>query len=173
MQSSPASLSSFTSQRTTIDPLTLSDSTFILKLVNTKGWLENIGDRNIHDESDAANYIHKILNNANTKYWVVRIKESQDPIGILTLILRDQLDYHDFGFAFLPEYNNKGFAFEASKVILEALLNSGDFPAIIAITIPQNTASVRLLSKLNFNFEKEITYNNEVLRQYKTSRTGI
>jgi RimJ/RimL family protein N-acetyltransferase len=161
---------SFETERTSARPLNLDDCAFILELVNTKGWLSFIGDRNIHSETDARFYVQRMLDNPDITYWVVRLREKTIPIGIITLIQREYLDFFDIGFAFLPEYTHQGYAFESSALVLSSLLNSGEYPVILATTIPQNTDSVKLLSKLNFNFEKEISINKEVLHLYRVSR---
>jgi len=85
--------------RLLIEPLQSSDHPFILDLVNTPGWLEFIGDRNLHSVSEAIVYINKIINNPSIKYWVIKLKESAIPIGIVSFIKRDYLQFHDIGFA--------------------------------------------------------------------------
>ena len=91
-------------ERLYLESLTFHDNEFILELVNSKGWLKFIGDRNIKSLSDSSTYIQKILDNPNTIYWVVKIKNSKTNIGIITFIKRDYLEHHDIGFAFLPDY---------------------------------------------------------------------
>ena len=51
--------------RLLIRPIAASDSGFILELVNSAGWLQFIGDRNIRNTEDAKNYIRKIIDNQN------------------------------------------------------------------------------------------------------------
>lgn len=68
--------------RLLIRPITIDDTAFVLELVNTKGWLEFIGDRSVRDIESANNYIqNKILNN-KIFYHVFEIKDSKFPIGI-------------------------------------------------------------------------------------------
>ena len=45
------------------------DYEFIHELVNTKGWLQFIGDRNIHSKEAAIAYIDKIKGMPNFYYW--------------------------------------------------------------------------------------------------------
>jgi hypothetical protein len=47
--------------RLNIRPINLVDSKFMLELVNTKGWLKYIGDRKVHNVTDAEQYIQRIL----------------------------------------------------------------------------------------------------------------
>lgn len=156
--------SSFRTNHLAIRPLQLTDSEFIKDLVNTEGWLQFIGDRNIKTKSDAAQYIQKIIENPNVQYWIVYLKDSQMPIGILTFIKRDYLEFHDFGFAFLPQYSRKGYAFEASVALLSELIIGTE--KIQAITLKENVNSIKLLEKLGFKEESEIEKENLLVYGY-------
>jgi Acetyltransferases, including N-acetylases of ribosomal proteins len=99
--------------RLLLDILTLEDYQFIIQLLNTKGWIEFIGDRNVHSKDEAIAYINKILDSPTINYWVVRIKSENLPIGIVSFLKRDYLENFDIGFAFLPEFTGNGYAYEA------------------------------------------------------------
>jgi ribosomal-protein-alanine N-acetyltransferase len=153
-----------TTTNLTIQPLNLSYTAFILELTNTVGWLRFIGNRNINTIDDAHNYITKIINTPSITYYVVTLNSSNQPIGLLTVIKREYLNYPDFGFAFLPQYNTKGHAYEASKALLPKLIAS--HVTLAAITLADNLKSIALLQKLNFRFEKTIEIENEQLQLY-------
>ncbi len=152
--------------RLRLSSLAPGDSSFILELLNSPGWLAFIGDRNIRTKEDAEAYIAKIQANANTRYWVVRLKEQDSPAGIVTFIQRDYLPHPDIGFAFLPQYAKYGYAFEAAAIVLEKLIRSHRYPEILATTVSENHPSVRLLKKLGLSFKEEITNGNDVLLLY-------
>ncbi len=152
--------------RLIIEPLQKQDSKFILELLNTPGWLQFIGNRNIANETDAQNYIQKIQDNPNYAYFVFKQKENQTPLGIITLVKRDYLDHTDFGFSLLPQYEKQGFTLEASQAILHSLKENGIYSQLAAITLPENQKSITLLEKLDFIFEKEINENQETLLCY-------
>ena len=109
---------SITTERLILNRLTLADQDFIQRLVNSKGWIEFIGDRDVHTKDDAITYINKINASKNIFYWVVRIQENNTAIGIISFLKRAYLENFDIGFAFLPEFCNHGYAFEASKEVL-------------------------------------------------------
>lgn len=153
--------------RLILEPLHLDDAAFILELVNTQGWLQFIGNRNVNDLDDAQNYIQRILNNINVKYWVVRDQKKSLPIGIITFIKRDYLLYHDIGFAFLPQYQQNGYAYEASLAVLKTLQKENAHPHLLATTIPNNVQSIRLLEKLGFRFQEVIEVGNDKLSVYQ------
>jgi ribosomal-protein-alanine N-acetyltransferase len=157
---------SITTNRLHIQPTSKSDASFILELVNTKGWLQFIGDRNVHSISEANTYIDKILTTENLFYWTAQTKENKTPVGIVTFLKRSHLDHFDLGFAFLRQYGKKGYAYEASKAVLEFTRKRLQQQAVLAVTLPSNMSSIQLLKKLDFKFLKEMNHGNENLRVY-------
>ena len=146
-------------ERLLLRPSSENDSQFILELVNTEGWLTFIGDRNVSSESDAVNYIQKIILDSNVSYWVVQ--QEADKLGIITLIKREHLPFSDIGFAFLPAYYGKGFAYEAAKAVLEQIIETSGHQSIMATTIPGNQNSIKLIEKLGLMFYKSESINGE------------
>jgi RimJ/RimL family protein N-acetyltransferase len=97
-------------ERLNIRPLMIKDVDFIIQLLNSKGWIQFIGERNIKCIESANNYINKILLNKNFFYNVFEIKETKEPIGIVTFLHRDEFDSPDIGYAMLPNFEKKGYA---------------------------------------------------------------
>ncbi len=151
-------------ERLSIRSLEENDASFILELVNTKGWLTFIGDRNIGNEKEALGYIQKIIANQNITYWVIQLESAK--IGVITLIKRDHLPFHDLGFAFLPEFQGLGYAHEAANTILDQIIETSDFSTVLAITMPNNLNSIRLIEKLGFSYEKTEVINEETSSVY-------
>ena len=145
------------------------DAEFIRILVNTQGWIKFIGDRNIHSSDDAINYIRRINNTPHFTYWVVRIKETNEPIGIISFLKRTYLDHFDLGFAFLPQFNGQGYAYEAAKEVMTVVRQQQAYNTILATTIGGNANSVKLLERLGFRFEKQIQLEDERLDVYVNS----
>jgi RimJ/RimL family protein N-acetyltransferase len=156
----------FKTERLMLTTLNDHESKFIFELLNTEGWKKFIGERHIKNLADADAYIDRICNNKNVTYWVVKIKENNSSIGIITLIKRDYLEHHDIGFAFLPEFGKRGYAYEAANMILDYLFSKGSHKKILATTIPANTNSIQLLEKLGLKFENEIIIENETLHVF-------
>lgn len=159
----------FTTERLSIAPLSLQDDVFIFDLLNTDGWIKFIGNRNINSQQDAQAYINKINTTAGIHYWTVSIKNSGTKIGLLTLIQRSYLPNHDIGFAFLPLHAGKGYAYEAAAAFTKLVFTQFRLPKLLAITIPGNTQSIKLLEKLGMKFEKEMEEAGEKLLQYSLS----
>lgn len=156
----------YKTERLLLNELSLNDTEFIHELVNTQEWIKSIGDRNIRTVEDAKKYIKKIINNPNINYWVVKLKNENFSIGIITFIKRDYLQYHDIGFAFLPKYANYGYAYEASATVLSDAINNKNYLQILATTVKENINSIKLLKKLGLSFEKEMEVGKDLLIIY-------
>jgi [ribosomal protein S5]-alanine N-acetyltransferase len=153
-------------ERLSLQPLSENDSEFIIELLNTEGWIKYIGNRNIQSNADAIAYIQKINANKNIRYWTVKLKDTKSPIGLVTLIKRDYLEHNDIGFAFLPLFYAKGYAYEAANAVLNYLSKNKLATNILAETLPENMSSIKLLEKLGLRFEKEMEIENETLHIY-------
>lgn len=127
----------------------------------------------MNSTAEAVTYIQNIIANTTTIYWTVTLKETNVDIGVVTLIKRTYLDHSDIGFAFLPDFYSHGYAYEAAHKILMHLFLNNLITHILAVTLPDNVASIRLIEKLGLKFEKEIEANNEVLHLYKASKNDI
>jgi [ribosomal protein S5]-alanine N-acetyltransferase len=159
--------------RLSLQPLALNDAAFVFELVNTQGWLQFIGNRNVTNLDESRHYIQKIMDNPNIQYWVVRLNAQNATIGIVTFIKRDYLEYHDIGFAFLPQYGKNGYAYEATLAVLNELKKEKAHSQILATTIKDNVRSIQLLEKLGFQFEKIIHRDDIELCLYAWSNTFI
>lgn len=158
-------------ERLLIRPIKTTDKSFILNLLNTKGWLQFIGDRKVKDDIDAEKYIEKILDNKNFFYSVFELRETKLPVGIITFLYRDNQQFPDIGFAMLPKFDKNGYAIEATKKYLEEIANEKQVDKVIAITLPDNSKSIRLIERLGLKYEYEIQDNSKILHLY--SRTLI
>jgi RimJ/RimL family protein N-acetyltransferase len=152
-------------RRLLITELSIDDASFIFKLMNDEAWKRFIGDRNIHTLQDAENYLSERLipsyKNWGFGFYKVVDKETKEPLGISGFVDRDELDFVDVGFAFLPEGRKKGYALESTQALLFYGTEKLDFKTILAIANNDNESSHRLLKKLGFRFQKHISLYNE------------
>ena len=143
-------------ERLFLREFTLSDTKFIVELVNSPGWLQFIGDRNIKTEEQAKEY----LQNGPLKSYaingfglsLVALKPDETPVGMCGIIRRDSLENPDIGFAFLPAFEGKGLAFEIANATVAYAKNVLKIPVIFAITMPENKRSIKLLEKIGFQY---------------------
>lgn len=147
-------------ERLRLRKFTENDSEFILELLNTEEWIRYIGDRKVYTPDSAKKY----LIDGPLKSYVqhgfglsmVELLDGKIPVGMCGLIKRDSLEDVDLGFAFLPQFMRKGFAFEIADACLHAAFHEFRLSRVVAITLAENTASVSLLNKLGMKFEKNI-----------------
>ena len=134
------------------------DAPFILALLNEPSFLRYIGDKKVRTLDDARQYI---ANGPVATYklhgfglYQVELKDTHTPVGMCGLLKREELPHPDIGFAFLPDFWNKGFAYEAAAAVLTDARERLQLDRILAIVNPDNEASIKLLEKLGFNFEQ-------------------
>jgi|SRR3954471_15324084 ribosomal-protein-alanine N-acetyltransferase len=156
--------SAMKTERLILTELSLTDADFIFELLNTPSWIRFIGNKNIATKKEAEAYIRKIQQTPASNYWVVRLQETTIPIGVVTFMKRDYLEDHDIGFAFLDQFGKRGYAYEASKRLLDEV--KPHHKKIGGTVLQDNTNSIQLLKKLGLEFEKEILINNEPVLLY-------
>ena len=161
-------------QRLYLREATTADAPFIYELLNSPKWLQFIGDRGIKNMADATAYIENSLIKSYREHgfglYVMVVKETGMPIGICGLINRPTLPDIDIGFALLPDYEGLGYGFEAAKATLEYAKNQLGLTTILGITLPENTASSKLLEKIGLKLQKrgKIEGDEEELLIYST-----
>ncbi|HEX3282956.1 MAG TPA: GNAT family N-acetyltransferase [Pyrinomonadaceae bacterium] len=137
--------------------LSLEDAEFILRLLNEPSWLQFIGDKGVRSLEDARSYILQgpleMYSRLGFGLYLVELRNEGLPIGMCGLIKRDSLPDVDIGFAFLPAYWGKGYAYEAASAVMAHGKELG-LNRIVAITSPDNDSSARLLEKLGLRFEE-------------------
>ncbi|SFN21159.1 Protein N-acetyltransferase, RimJ/RimL family [Chitinophaga sp. YR627] len=139
---------------------TIDDAPFIFHLLNSPTWLIYIGDRNVRGLHDARNYL---INGPLASYdqygfglYLVALKTDKTPIGMTGLIKRDGLEEVDIGFAFLPNYTGKGYAYEAANAIKDYALTTLKLSRVAAITTEKNNHAIALLNKIGLHHEKMV-----------------
>jgi RimJ/RimL family protein N-acetyltransferase len=128
------------------------DAAFILQLLNEPSFLQNIGDRGVRTLEDARKYLMDgpLASYARFGFGLFRVELKEDgvPIGMCGLLKRDWLEAVDIGFAFLPEYWARGYAFESAQAVIEWGRRERGVTCVIGITAPHNQGSMRVLEKL-------------------------
>jgi len=151
--------------RLTLRWLSTDDAAFILELLNEPSWLQFIGDKGVRTLDDARDYILKgpmdMYARLGFGLYLTELAEDGVPIGICGLIKRDSLDDVDIGFAFLPRFWAKGYAYEAAAAVVAYGKNVLGLRRIVAITTSDNHRSAKLLEKLGFRVERMIRLAND------------
>jgi RimJ/RimL family protein N-acetyltransferase len=87
--------------------------------------------------------------------YLVELKDTAVPVGLCGLLKREELPDADIGFAFLPDYWGKGFAFESARAVLKDARERLKLKRVLAIVMPDNHTSIKLLEKLGMKFERD------------------
>ena len=142
----------FETERLILKATSEEDAEFIFRLLNTPKWLQYIGDRNVKTLESAKKYIldkmqpqQKRLGYSN--YTLIR-KSDEQKIGTCGLYDREGLEGIDIGFAFLPEYEKMGYAYESANKLKNVAFDELGIKMIRAITVKENLASQKLLERL-------------------------
>jgi RimJ/RimL family protein N-acetyltransferase len=145
--------------------MTPRDAPFILELLNDPAFVENIGDRNVRSLDDARAYIENGPAASYRRFgfglWTVERKDGRTRIGICGLLKREALDDVDIGFAFLPAFRRKGYAFESAAAVRAHARDRLALRRLVAIVNPANARSIDLLVKLGFTRERLIRLSAE------------
>jgi RimJ/RimL family protein N-acetyltransferase len=117
------------------------DAEFILALLNDPSFLRFIGDKGVRTVDDAREYISNGPLASYERFgfglYLTERKDDGVPIGICGLLKREALKDVDVGFAFLPRFWSKGYAFESASAVMAYGRNVLGL-SIVAIISPDN-----------------------------------
>ncbi len=155
----------FETERLIIQPTSTGDAEFILKLLNSPKYIQFVGDKKLKSTEDAENYIEERMITqlerlGYSSYTVLR-KSDNTKIGCVGLYDREGIEGIDIGYSFLPEFEGKGYAFEAAVELKRAAKEEFNLKKLNAITVQENKGSRKLLEKLGFEFKEIIHIPND------------
>ena len=143
-------------ERLSLREVVAADAPFMLELLNSPGFLENIGDRGVRDEEQARAYIEERVLASYRDHgfgmWLAAQKADDAPVGLAGLVRREGLDVPDVGYAFIQKAWGRGYAQEAAAAVLAHARGALGIPKLAAITSPENFASMAVLRKIGFTF---------------------
>lgn len=152
-------------KRLLITEATLEDSEFLYELMNSKNWLDQIGDRGINNLEDSEEYIQKsLIDSYRTNgfgLYKVLLKRTGKSIGISGFVKRDYLDHPDIGFATHPAYERQGYTFEAASQLISYGKKVLQLSPILGITNVKNVASQKLLEKIGLIYQERMLSSSD------------
>ena len=159
-QASGASVTVMETERLVLREVEQADAPFILELLNSPGFLENIGDRGVRTEEEARSYIVERMIGSYREHgfgmWLTVQKLDKAPVGLAGLVRREGLDVPDVGYAFTPRAWGQGYAQEAAAAVLAHARGPLGIPKLAAITTLENFASMAVLRKIGFAYQGTI-----------------
>lgn len=133
----------------------------MLRLLNEPGFLRFIGDRGVKTIQDAVKYIEKGPVDSYRAFghglFLVETKSDAVPIGMCGVMRKPWLDGPDLAYAMLAEASGRGYASEAAAAVVSHAHRSVGLDRLIAIVVPDNAASKRVLQKLGFRADGRVT----------------
>ena len=153
------------------------DAEFVFELLNTPKFIKYIGDRGVRSVEQARDFIENRYRQSYKDHgfglFAVDLKADSIQVGICGFVKRDTLPEPDLGFAFLPQFEGRGFGFESADAVLRYGRVDLGINTVLAITSPDNEISGKVLGKLGFRFDRLIEMpDGEVLRLYQNSDMG-
>jgi len=122
-------------------------------------FLRFIGDRDVRTVDDARAYISKGPVDSYERHgfglYLTELKTDGTPIGICGLLKRESLEDVDIGFAFLPQFWANGYASESAAAVMAYARDTLGLDRVLAVTTPDNHASIKVLEKLGMKFERK------------------
>ena len=129
------------------------DDGFIDMSICTEPWFEELVKKHTKMREDDYQYIYSIFDKTGNHLWM---------IDIVTLE-RKNFQWAEIGYFIHNQFWRNGYAFEALESILDFTANELKFHRIEAHVSVGNTPSIKLLEKLNFQYEgirKQFIFEN-------------
>ena len=101
----------------------------------------------------------------------VELKGENKFIGFTGLKYLEDMNEVDLGYRFMKKYWGKGIATESAQACVNLGFNTLGLKRIIAMVLPENKGSIRVLEKLNFEYEGEIIEDNQLAKIYALIKT--
>lgn len=103
----------------------------------------------------------------------VELKGENKFIRFTGLKYLEDMDEVDLGYRFMRKYWGKGIATESAIASVNFGFDNLDLKRIIAMVLPENTGSIRVLEKLNFEYEKDIVEDNQLAKLYSLIKEKV
>lgn len=141
------------------------DAAFALEVLNDPDFKRNVADRGVRTLEDARRFISERFAASYRRHgfglWLVETKDAGAPAGICGLVKREGLPGVDIGYAFLPPFRAKGYAYESASAVLGHARDVLGLRRLYAIVNPDNNGSIRVLEKLGMRFERMLKLPGE------------
>ena len=141
------------------------DAPFMLELLNEPSYILNIADRGVRDLDGARRYLEDRWRASYREHgfglWVVVERSIGMATGLCGLVRRDGLEDVDIGYAFLPAFWGRGYAIESALGVKAHARDVVGLTRLVAIVVPSNLPSVRVLERLGMRVERTLRLPGE------------
>jgi RimJ/RimL family protein N-acetyltransferase len=101
--------------------------------------------------------------------WILRDRQTSQVVGRggLRHIEIDRVDEVEIGYAFFPERWGQGLATELAIACIGIARDRLGLDSVVAIALPHNEASRRVMVKVGFEYERDVTLNDAPVVLYR------
>ena len=96
----------------------------------------------------------------------VELKSTQEFIGFAGLKYLPDWEEVDLGYRLMRKYWGQGLATEAAAACVEFGWESLGLDSMIGLVLPENVASINVLEKLGFSYEKDVLEDGLLAKKY-------
>jgi RimJ/RimL family protein N-acetyltransferase len=165
MPDADASSPVLTTKRLTLYRFTLDDAPFAFSLVTDASFVRYIGDKGVRTLDDARNYLKNgpIASYERHGFGLFKVVRNAtgEPVGMCGLLKRDTLEDVDLGYAFMPAFWSHGYGAESAAGVIDYGRRQHGLTRLVAITQSDNLASIRVLERSGFAFERVVQLGPE------------
>ena len=129
-------------------------------------YTENLYEDREKERQYIRDYIRYIYSYYGYGTWLLFQKETGELVGRAGLNPRPGFDETELGFLIAKKFWRQGYATEACLKIIEIAGNVFEMARLQALVEKENTASVSLLKKLNFQYYEDVEIDHKKYRRY-------
>lgn len=129
-------------------------------------YMENLFQDPREERAYMEAYIRQVYGFYGFGLWTVLLKEESKVIGRAGLSVREGYELPELGFVIDTEYQRRGYGYEVCSAILRYAKEELEFDRVQALVKEENDASVGLLCKLGFCYEKDVAERKGSFRLY-------
>ena len=104
--------------------------------------------------------------------WLLRDRITGDVVGraLLRHLDLEGVDEVEVGYSFFPAYWGRGLATEVTVACLARAREMLGLPSVVALTLPHNLRSQRVMTKAGMRFEHHLDHDGQVHALFRTPR---
>lgn len=127
----------------------------------------------VRDEAATLRYVERNLahwEEYGFGLWLLRDRPSGAVIGraVLRHLEVEGVDEVEVGYGLMPEYWGRGLASEAAGACVRIARSRLSLRSVVAITLPSNAASQRVMQKSGLVYEREVTHDGVLHLLFRT-----
>ncbi|MGU3373586.1 GNAT family N-acetyltransferase [Chryseobacterium sp. M5A1_1a] len=141
--------------------LTVDDAMSFYELNENPKVIQYTGDRSFESVEEAMTFLQNYKDYEENGYgrWAVIDKSNNEFMGWCGLKYDSSKNETDLGFRFFEKFWNRGMATECAIACLKYGLDQLKLKKIVGRAMSENIASIKVLQKLGFTFDKEFDFD--------------